>query len=118
MDDLEQTDVEERLPHDSREHTTTPDVLRPPRGPCGTVLAHRATGRPRVTCSDRCKRRRDGARRAIARRQQWIATWREQGLFGDVPVVEAEGNVQLLEADIDDLLERVEAPASSLLLAR
>lgn len=117
MDDL-QTEVAEGPPHESREHTTTPNVLRPPRCPCGTVLAHRATGRPRVTCSDRCKRRRDGARRAIARRQQWIATWREQGLFGDVPVVEAEGNVQLLEADIDDLLERVEAPASSLLLAR
>jgi hypothetical protein len=57
------------------------------RCPCGQLLSPTPStdptrpGRPRVTCSQLCRRRRDSAIRKLRRRQAWLELWRS--LRGD-----------------------------------
>jgi hypothetical protein len=71
---------------------------------CGGALpAPRGTGRPRLTCSTLCRRRRDRLNRKIARRQDWIDGWRALGAARQVPRARVRAEVAALRADVAEL---------------
>jgi len=67
---------------------------------CGATLVHPATGRPRRTCSSRCRRRLDHVTRKIRRRQAWVQGWQALAARGQVTAAEARREVAALTRDI------------------
>jgi hypothetical protein len=56
----------------------------PSCGECGGPLPPSSGGRPRLTCSDGCRRARDFRNRRIQRRLEWIAEWQASAYPRDV----------------------------------
>jgi hypothetical protein len=76
---------------------------------CGRRLpASRATGRPRLTCSQACRRRRDFAARKVRRRELWLAQWHRLAQLGQVPRRDLRREVRNLRQDIDALKQQVQ----------
>jgi hypothetical protein len=46
---------------------------------CGKRLRQVETGRPRVACSDACRRERDSALQQLRTRERWLADWLQLG---------------------------------------
>src|ERR1019366_6794643 len=67
---------------------------------CGRQLTVRPTGRPRGTCSDRCRRALDRATRKIRRRQAWLEEWHAVARRGEGGAAELRREGRALEADI------------------
>jgi len=72
---------------------------------CGIALpASARTGRPRITCSEVCRRRRDFRHRKIARRRTWLELWRAEE--GARPPAEIRREMRHIESDIRALQRR------------
>ncbi len=76
------------------------------RCPCGRTLHVALTGRPRLTCSAGCRRRRDAARRMLRRRLVWLRQWDELADMGEITRTEARRETRALRHDIRELQQR------------
>lgn len=71
---------------------------------CGATLVRAARGRPRLTCSARCRRVRDVATRKAIRRVAWIALWQACEERGGCSRAEARREIRELRTEIAELL--------------
>ena len=64
----------------SAPHDVTAPRAEKPSAPrceaCGASIVRATTGRPRTTCSERCRRAADFHRRKLRRRREWLDAWR------------------------------------------
>jgi len=70
------------------------------RCPCGAALTQPATGRPRRTCSDACRRKLDHLRRKRRRREAWRAEWLRLAAVGRITQTQARLEVAALDRDL------------------
>jgi hypothetical protein len=72
---------------------------------CGAPLPARCpTGRPRTTCSIRCRRLRDVLVRRLRRREEWIAAWRAEEGRRNYSPAQVERELWQLRRELFELL--------------
>jgi len=74
---------------------------------CGQPLPMQLTGRPRVTCSTRCRRQRELLTRSLERRETWIQEWRAERGGGGYSTVAIDQQVWQLRSEVLELLTRL-----------
>jgi hypothetical protein len=78
--------------------------VSPTCGVCGAPLpAPQATGRPRTTCGEACRRRRERLVRMVRRRLEWIDVWKEQGPGAGCSARRIRAKVAELRHEISEL---------------
>ena len=80
---------------------------------CGGPLPALApAGRPRLTCSDRCRRLLDFERRKLVRREAWIVAWREAEAHGLYPRGHVRKMVREIRQEMRDIRAERRLPAA------
>jgi hypothetical protein len=67
---------------------------------CDAPIVRKPVGRPRLTCSDRCRRRADQRRRKVRRREGWIEELERHALDGRLDLAATRREVADLRRDI------------------
>ena len=70
---------------------------------CGAAITLQRRGRRRVTCSERCRHRRETIRRQMTRRVRWIREWLAQADAGFITAEDAAHEVAALREDLAEL---------------
>lgn len=79
---------------------------------CSAPLVAKIIGRPRVTCSDGCRRRLDRVMRKVRRREAWINEWRASARRGEVTEAAVRREVREIEADIRTFISELRPAAA------
>lgn len=78
---------------------------RPARCLCGAPMPpRRPTGRPRLSCSLDCARKRDHLIRMVRRREEWLTAWHAEATRAAYTRARIESEVWTLRAELQGLL--------------
>ena len=82
---------------------------------CGAVLPPvNSTGRPRLTCTPHCGRRRDHLLRMARRRVEWLAAWHLEEREQNYPRAQVRREVAQLQAELLEVLASLHGIHASL----